>query len=64
MGRKKEKKELLQLALPASWWLTLSALTEDLEERMGVYGIYPEPWEVLYKVSKAIKKQFPSGAED
>lgn len=60
MGRNKQ--ELLQLAMPASWWLTLAVLADDMEESMDVCGIYPEPWEVLYKVSKAIKKQFPPGA--
>jgi len=52
------------LALPASWRLALSCLIDKQERGMGVLGSDPEPWEVLNKVSKAIKKQFPSEAED
>ena len=61
--KRKQKKELLQLAMPASWWLTLSWLLDEREDGMGILGINPEPWEVFYTVSKAIKKQFPAEAE-
>lgn len=61
--KRKQKKELLQLALPASWWLTLSWLLDERESGMGILGINPEPWEVLNRVSEAIKKQFPAEEE-
>lgn len=61
MGTNKQQKELLQLAMPASWWLTLAWFLENAH--IPITGCSPDPWAVAIKVSEAVKKQFPEEAE-